>query len=132
MNIIWKYKINIKNEDIFNEIENERGIVFPKELKDFILKRNASTPSKYHFMLGVVEKVLGAVLSFNRDETDTDTVFSAFTAIEDTNLIPFAIDPFGNYICYTLNDSKIVFWDHETDAVTSTHKGLHEFLESLY
>ena len=52
--------------------------------------------------------------------------------MEDKNLLPFAIDPFGNYICYQLNEKQIVYWDHENDAVTTTGKSLKEFIESLY
>lgn len=60
------------------------------------------------------------------------TVYPALEAVEDKNLLPFAIDPFGNYICYQLNEKQIVYWDHENDAVTTTGKSLKEFIESLY
>lgn len=132
MAITWKYKIEIADMDVFGMIEKERGISFPKELKDFIIKNNAATPSSYNFMLGNDEKVLGAVLSFNRNESDTDSVFTALTVIDDKNLIPFGIDPFGNYLCYSLKDSVIVFWDHETGNVTSTGNSLTNFIGSLY
>ena len=131
MSIVWKYKIDVEDKEIFPKIEKEYGVVLPIELKEFILENNAATPSKYNFMLGNTEKVIGAVLSFNYGELDTDTVFVAFSTIEDRTLIPFAIDPFGNYICYS-NNSKVVFWDHETSNVISTEKSLSEFLESLY
>ncbi len=132
MNTEWKYKIEVTNINVFTEIENERHISFPPELKKLIIEANAATPVKYNFMVGNTEKVLGAILSFNRDEIDTDTVFVALSAIIDTNLLPFGIDPFGNYICYALKNKSIVFWDHETDRVTFISKSLSEFIESLY
>ena len=132
MDIVWKYKIDVTNSGIFREIEKERCIKFPNELEIFIMENNGATPSKYNFMVGTVEKALGAILSFNRGETDTDTVFTALSSVENNNLLPFAIDPFGNYICYSLNDRTIVFWDHETNNVTSTEKNLRQFLEELY
>lgn len=132
MDNVWKYKIEIENTNVFYDIEKERGIKIPDELKTFISDCNAATPSKYNFLIGTVEKVLGAVLSFNRGETDIDTIFSALTTIEDKDLIPFAIDPFGNYICYSLDNNTVVFWNHETNTVSSTEKGLREFLDSLY
>ncbi len=132
MDIIWKYKIDVADESVFAVVEKERGITFPVDLKALILEANAATPSKHLFMAGAVEHVLGAVLSFNRNEPDTDSVFTALNAVEDRNLLPFAIDPFGNYLCYALQDGRIVFWDHETDGVTSTGLGLQAFLESLY
>ena len=132
MAITWKYKIDIVDVNVFKEIESERGILFPEELKKFILEANAATPSEYNFMVGNSERVMGAILSFNRDEADTDSAFVALNVISDKNLIPFAIDPFGNYICYNLDEQEIVFWDHESDTVISTGKTLEGFLEELY
>ena len=132
MAITWKYKIDVADNNVFAEIEEKRNISFPTELRDFILETNAATPSSYHFMVGNNERVLGAILSFNYNESDTDTVFTAFSTIEDSNLIPFGIDPFGNYICYSLKDKTVVFWNHETNEVNSTDKTLNVFLDALY
>lgn len=128
----WKYKIDVANPNVFSDLEKKYGIVIPEELRALIRTANAATPSKYNFMLGATERVVGAILSFNEGETDTDTVYTALSAMEDKTLVPFAIDPFGNYICYANKDNKVVFWDHETSAVTSTEKGLSAFLDSLY
>ena len=132
MDNMWKYKIEIGDLHVFDEIVQERGIKIPDELKKFIINKNASTPSKYNFMLNTLEKVFGAVLSFNRNETGTDTIFFALKTIENKQLIPFGIDPFGNYICYSLSDGNVVFWDHETETIISTEKNLHDFIETLY
>lgn len=132
MAITWKYKIDVADINVFEEIEHERKICFPLELKNFILNTNAATPSRYNFMVGNNERVLGAILSFNHNESDTDSVFTALSVIDDHTLLPFGIDPFGNYICYSLKDNKIVFWDHETSRVDSTGKTLSEFIETLY
>lgn len=128
----WKYKIDVANQNVFSNIEKKYGIVISEELRALILTANAATPSKYNFMLGATERVVGAILSFNEGETDTDTVYTALSTIEDKSLVPFAIDPFGNYICYSNNDNKVVFWNHETDVIVSTGKNLSEFLDSLY
>ena len=132
MDLLWKYKINISNTTVFEDIEKERDIIFPSDLKDFIIKTNAATPSKYNFMVGNDERIFGAVLSFNRNEKDADSVFTALSTIDDKNLIPFGIDPFGNYICYSLRDRTVSFWDHETGNVISTGHSLAEFIDSLY
>ena len=131
MNIQWKYKIELADANVFTEIENERHISFPNELKELIIEANAATPEKYNFMVGSVEKVLGAILSFNRNESDTDSAFVALSVISDTNLVPFGIDPFGNYICYSLKDKSVVFWDHETNDISVVSSTLSAFLESL-
>lgn len=132
MNITWKYKIDLADERVFAEIETERGIVIPDELKEVIIEGNAATPDKYNFMVGLRERVLGAILSFNKNEEDTDTVFTALEVIEDKNLFPFAIDSFGNYICINLITEEVVFWDHENGEISSTEKKIDSFLETLY
>lgn len=132
MAIIWKYKIEVSDVEVFEEIEKERNISFPKELKDFIMETNAATPSNYNFMVGNNEKVLGAILSFNRNEHDADSVFTALSVIDDNSLMPFGIDPFGNYICYSLKDNEVVFWEHEMGNVTSIGVSLTNFIEMLY
>lgn len=132
MDIKWKYKIDLNDENVFSLIEEERGITIPKLLKDIIIDGNAATPEKYRFIIGSTERVLGAILSFNKGEKDTDTVFTALRVIEDKNLLPFAIDPFGNYICMNLSENEVVFWDHETGNVFDTEKDLNDFFEMLY
>lgn len=132
MSMAWKYKIELEDENVFAEIEKERGIIIPEELKELIKEENAATPDKYNFMVGSTERVLGAILSFNKKEEDTDTVFTALEVIEDKNLFPFAIDSFGNYICMDLTTEEAVFWDHETGNVSSTEKNLKDLLKSLY
>ena len=132
MDNVWKYKIAIKSQSVFDEIEKERGIKFPEELKNFIMEYNAATPTKYKFMIGTTEKVLGAVLCFNSGEEDVDSVFSALSIVKDNHLLPFAIDSFGNYICYEVSKREIVFWEHETEVVVSAQKGLYAFIKSLY
>lgn len=132
MNIGWKYNVKLNDEKVFYEIEKERNIKMPDELKKFIIEANASTPVKHCFDLQGTEKVFGSVLSFNRRDVDTDSAFVALEVIKDKELFPFAIDPFGNYICYNLKTNTIDFWNHETNIFLTTGKNLQEFLNTLY
>lgn len=132
MDITWKYTTEIQNKNVFSEIEKERNIEIPVELKEFINKTNSGTPSQYNFMLGNIEKVFGAVLSYNKNEEGVDSVFTALEVVKNKDLLPFGIDPFGNYICYSLKEHVIVFWDHENNEVFSTKLGLKQFIDSLY
>lgn len=132
MSIVWNYKIELEDKKIFSKIEKERGIIIPDELKEVVMEGNAATPEKYKFTVGSTERVVGAVLSFNRKEKDADTVFTALEVIEDKNLLPFAIDPFGNYICIDLSKKEVIFRDHETGDVFSTGYNLKDFFDKLY
>ena len=83
-------------------------------------------------MVSTTERVFGAVLSVNKGEVDTDSIYVALDTISDKIIIPFAIDHFGNYICYDSKDSKVKYLDHETNLVKSTDLSLPEFIDSLY
>ena len=128
----WKYKIDVECECVFEEIESKYGIKFNGELKSFIIEHNAATPEKYHFIAGTKERVFGAVLSVNNGEADTDSIYTALESVTDKEIIPFAIDPFGNYICYSENEKSVVYWNHETETKTSTGLDLNDFISSLY
>ena len=132
MNIVWKYKIDLADENVFSTIEKDRNIQIPQDLKELIKEGNAATPDKYKYIIGSTEKVVGAILSFNKDEKEADSVYTALSVIEDKNLMPFAIDPFGNYICLEINSNNVVYWDHESGDVFSTEKNIEEFIKSLY
>ena len=128
----WKYKIDLKNTAVFHEIESDRGIIIPNDLKRLISECNGATPSAYKCMFGTDEHVIGAILSFNKDEQDTDSVFTALKVIENRQMMPFAIDPFGNYFCVDLSDEEVVFWNHESGTIESSGRKLDDFLEELY
>lgn len=132
MDIKWNYKIDLVDECVFSEIEKERGISIPDSLVELVKEGNAATPERYKYVIGSTEKMVGAILSFNRNEEDTDTVFTALSVIDDKDLMPFAIDSFGNYVCLDLVNEDVVFWDHEIGEAFSTEKKLAEFLEQLY
>lgn len=132
MNIVWKYKIDLEDERVFSEIEKDRNIQIPQDLKELIKEGNAATPDKYKYIIGSTEKVVGAILSFNKDEKEADSVYTALSVIEDKNLMPFAIDSFGNYICLEISSNNVVYWDHESGDVFSTEKNIEEFMNSLY
>lgn len=132
MNIIWNYKIDLVDREVFEKIEKEREIKFPNELKELIIEGNAATPDKYHFMVGINERILGAILSYNENEIDTDSVYTALEVIKEPNLVPFGIDPFGNYICMNIENKMIVYWEHESGKTNLLDMDLESFINSLY
>ena len=128
----WKYKIELSNEKVFEEIEKERGIIIPGMLKELIKETNASTPEKYNCIIGNTERVLGAILSFNKEDQDIDTVFTGLEVVKDKNLIPFAVDPFGNYFCLNTDNGEVLYWEHESQKTEGSGKTLNDFIASLH
>lgn len=66
--------------------------------------------------------MLGSILSYNEDDKEADDVYTAMQSIHNQQLIPFAIDPFGNYFCISGDSHTVVFWDHEEGTITDTGK----------
>lgn len=131
MSIEWKYKIDLA-ENAIEKISSKYNVTIPDDLAKLLKKANAATPSKTKFMVKVDEKILGAILSFNPGETEADSFETAMTIDFEKDIVPFGIDPFGNYICYNVKDSTIIFFDHEEDSLTVIANSLREFLEMLY
>lgn len=131
MGIQWKYKIDL-TDDAISKISKKYNVTIPDDLINLLKEANASTPSKVKFMLGVDERILGAILSFNPGETEADSFETAMTAELEKNILPFGIDPFGNYICYNVKNGNIVFYDHEDDSIKVIADNLKEFLNMLY
>lgn len=131
MDIEWKYKIEL-SDNALSDISSKYQVVIPDDLKKLLMIANAATPSKTRFMLKVDEKVLGAILSFNPNEKEADSFESAMNIGFEKNIVPFGIDPFGNYICYNTTDKSIMFFDHEEDSLEKVASSLEEFLGMLY
>jgi len=131
VNINWKYKIDLVDDAIYR-MSNKYGVIIPNDLVKLLEVANGATPSKSKFMLKVDEKLLGAILSFNPDEHEADSFETAMIIDFDKNILPFAVDPFGNYICYNVNDGTIVFFDHEENSISIIATSLKDFMSMLY
>ncbi len=131
MSIEWKYKIELER-DAISTISEKYNICIPEDLIKLLETANGATPSKTKFMLKVDEKLLGAILSFNPGEKEADSFEDAMNIGFSKNIIPFGIDPFGNYICYNTDDKSIVFFDHEEDSIEKVAESLEEFINMLY
>lgn len=58
---------------------------------------------------------------------------SRTTSHELTNkYVPFAIDNYGNLICFDANNDKIVFVNHEDMSVEIIADNFNDFMNGLY
>jgi len=86
-------------------------------------------------------RVFNNLLSFEEEDIESvwklleqDNFSDKVWGIEglDWRFIPFARDPFGNFICFDRTNDHIVFWDHETTAIEEVADSFTEFIDSLY
>lgn len=132
MSNVWRFKIDIRDELIFQKLGKNMGVEFPKELSSLILENNAASPDKNRIIIKDIERVLDSLLSFNETEIDAMTFNSAFQAVDNNLLIPFAMDPFGNFFCYMLDKNMVGYYDHEEQIIEETEYSLKQFIKNLY
>ena len=107
-------------------------MIFPEELKKFIIDNNAASPAKDCIELNGIERVYAETLSFNEEEKYSTNFFSVAKTLDDNNVIPFASDPFGNYFCYLLNSGTVSFYNHEEDKYEKSQMKFKDFIDALY
>ena len=114
----WKsVKKNISLNNI-KDVESKFNIKFPQDYIGCVLENNKGRPlpSTYDFEFRK-EAVFSRLLSLQIE--DKGNMVEVRGWIKDRlldGIIPFADDPFGNYICFDYRNSlkpEIVFWDHE-------------------
>ena len=132
MATIWKYKIDLSDENCFEKYEKLYGFSFPIDLKEFIIENNASYPDKKCIMFGEDEHVVDSLLSFNETEDEADTFCDIYDSLKRKDIIPFARDPFGNYYYYFLGSCKIGYYSHEDNKYIPSDYSLKEFIDALY
>lgn len=134
-NLKWRYVKDEKDIEGLRLFESENKIKIPKTLFECITQNNGGRPTPNLFDTRESKsKIFDTLLSINK--TDKENLYIAFNVLSENefdNLLPFASDPFGNYIALDIkNKYSVVFWDHElnrTEYITGT---LDEFLKSLY
>ena len=132
MNNEWSFKIELRNPEIFKEIEDKYDVEFPDSLKEFIVLNNAASPNLNCVNINGIERVYAETLSFNEDEEEALTFSYVMDTIKNFKYIPFAVDPFGNYFCYALDKDTISYYEHEENVFSDTELSLGEFIDSLY
>ena len=128
----WNFKIELKDDTVFGKIEKEFGVAFPEELKEFIMNNNAASPDANLIVIDGIERVYEETLSFNEEETEASTFDSAMKSVGNSNYIPFAKDPFGNYFCYSIITGMISFFDQDEELFFDSGYTFEEFINSLY
>ena len=76
MSNTWNFKIDLKDENVFEKLASLYKTDFPSDLKEFIIESNGSNPEKNLVEINGVERIFESVLSYNEDETESTSVFN--------------------------------------------------------
>lgn len=129
----WKYVKPLKSKDLIAQYEKENNFEFPASFKKMVPKINGGRPKANRFVIITGdEKVLKTFLSFNPD--DKETVWTPGEWMEESfrrYLVPFAVDNFGNYVCFD-QIGTVIFACHDPLCYDIVAYSFEEFLDNLY
>lgn len=118
--IIWRLSDGEVDDLTIREVENKLGVYFPDDYKECVKINNGARPTPYCFLVNGVERIFGALLRIINPDDGHFELLETYRDIKDRlpeGVIPFAEDPFGNFICFDYKDHKknpiVVFWYHE-------------------
>lgn len=129
---------------VINAIENQLGVSFPEDYREFLLKFQGGYPIQTDFYLNDPHKSMVAVGVFlsTKQERAADYLLYTKSLLSDRLpmlVIPIAIDPGGDYICLDFRRGVkpvVLYWHHERcgypDEFTFIANIFNEFLSLLY
>ena len=133
----WKYAEPLTDIAPIRKLESKINQSYPLDYVKCVLENNAGYPSLHVFETEKSStRVFSDLLSVN--ESDIDNVYAPYETISDRlgrkDIMPFAIDPFGNYICFDFSQSPptVVFWHHETNELEPVSRTFSDLLNKLY
>ena len=130
----WKYIKSIKFQDSIKEFEETYRFEFPESFKEIAEKYNGARPEKDIYDTNKTkERTIKSLLSFNKDDKETIWKINEYSTEElGDKYVAFAIDHFGNLICFSKSDKSIIFMNMETVEIEAIASNFGGFLDKLY
>lgn len=128
----WRYVKPLANEKLIAETQEKLGFKFGDSYVAFVKKYNGGRPPISVFDTDITkERTIKSFLSLN--PSDPENIITLNKNVPDIlgNVIAFAIDSFGNYICFEKTKDSIVFLDYETGATERISDNFDDFLEVI-
>lgn len=125
----WRYIKPLAAESLISDAEEKLGYNFVDSYIDFVKEYNGSRPPVSIFSTSTSqERTIKSFLSFNA--TDVENILKLNRGVTEisANLVAFAIDNFGNYICFDKQNDMVVFLDFETGETELIDKTFSDFL----
>lgn len=130
----WKYVSPLQDVSGVEEFTLFYCFRMPKDLEKTIIAYNAGTPSLSTYDLGERRgMVFGTLLSYNRSDPDNIYDYIGLFITEGgkkLNMLPFAIDPAGNFLC--IKDNQVVLYEHEMDTCIPICDTVTDLFAMLY
>ena len=130
----WKYIKPLNSEKLIDDFEQLVCYFFPNEFKSCVRLNNGGRPAYKRFDTDKnIGREIKSFLSFNFN--DKETVWKIYEWNEEelsNKYIAFAIDNFGNLICFDSKNDGVVFFNHENSTIELIASSFVEFMNLLY
>ena len=130
--INWRGFQQVEDETLIHEVELKYGINLPKDYIQIVKKYDGGVPDRKVFQAGGKQRVFQRLISIQLCKHPN--VLDAVEWIDSENSLPFALDPFGNVICFNIMNhlvDGILFIETETQAVFPVSSSLTDFINEL-
>lgn len=119
MNMVeWQFADEPVSENYVEKIGDDLGVRFPKDYISCVAINHGANVEPDLFEVGNRERVLGTLLSLDKD--NDEFIVYVYNNYKDTltkEILPIGFDPAGNLICFDYKnheeDPIVVFWEHE-------------------
>ena len=130
----WKYVKPLKSEKLIDDFEQLVCYSFPNEFKSCVQLHNGGRPAYRGFDTAKnVGREIKSFLSFNHNDRETVWKIYEWNKEELSNkYIAFAIDNFGNLICFDSKNDSVVFFNHEDLSIELIANSFVEFMNLLF
>lgn len=130
----WKYIKPLQAKSYIKEFENLSGYTFPGSFVDCVKKCNGGRPECRCFDTEAKkERAIKSLLSFNKEDKETIwKIYHWCKAELAGKYVPFAVDNFGNLICFDVENDTIIFLNNENVMPEKIADSFPEFLGGLY
>lgn len=125
----WRYIKPLATDNLIPDAEEKLGYNFTDSYVDLVKKYNGSRPPVSVFTTSESqERTIKSFLSFNPNDAENIIKLNIGVAEISDILVAFAIDNFGNYICFDKQNNTVLFLDFETGKTELIDKTFSDFL----
>lgn len=128
----WRYIKPLNNENSIEDVEKKIGYKFCSSFVEFAKRYNGARPPIDEFDTDISKgRTIKTFLSLNETDTENIVKHNKYARGENNNVTAFAIDNFGNYICFDNMNKNIIFLDYETGKIEIIAKDFETFLRII-
>lgn len=128
----WRYIKPLATEDLIAEVESKLDYKFSDSYINFVKSFNGGRPPVSSFMtIGSEERSIKSFLSLNPTDPENIVKLNKGVAEISAELVAFAIDEFGNYLCFDKGNDSVLFLDFELGETEPVAMDFSSFLSKI-